>query len=210
MLYSVVSITKKNEQVAVCSLSVTHTPIHTHTHTHTHTHIKAVCTSITKQIQTTVAVIYPSSTLHYSPCHIAEDVGADHHASPAPHLFPLLLQPLLQGLLQEHLQDEHATASVERQRRDTGTDRMGGVSSSKSEKEVWSVSAVCLPGPCATVARLAGLQLSLAAGQSWLDWWQWHCSRDANSAPAEPHCVPALFLSIFLLPLLLLLLLVHR
>lgn len=69
---------------------------------------------------------HPSSTLHHSPCHIAEDVGADHHASPAPHLFPLFLQPLLQGLLQEHLRDEqrHGRQGVTETERDT-------------EREVW-------------------------------------------------------------------------
>lgn len=62
----------------------------------------------------------PTSTLHHSPCHIAQDVGADHHASPAPHLFPFLLQPLLQGLLQEHLREEqrHGRQGVTQTQRD--------------------------------------------------------------------------------------------
>lgn len=75
---------------------------------------------------------------------------------------------------------------------DTRTERMGGVSSSKSVKEVWSVSVVCLPAPRASVARLAGLQLSLAAEQNHLDQWQWDCSKAANCHCRASLCSGAL------------------
>lgn len=86
--------------------------------------IHAGCT--TKQTLTTVSatqssIFPPPPHSHHSPCHIAQDVGADHHASPAPHLFPFLLQPLLQGLLQEHLREEqrHGRQGVTQTQRDT-------------------------------------------------------------------------------------------
>lgn len=153
--------------VVSCSFwqfGLSHTHTCTHIQTHTHTHTEAVCTSITKQTRTTVAVIYPSSTLRHSPCHIAEDVGADHHASPAPHLFPLLLQPLLQGLLQEHLRDERATASGGKPQRRRDRRRTGGVSSFQVCKR--GVKCLCClppsapappptPNPRAVLAKLA-------------------------------------------------------
>lgn len=108
---------------------VTHTRILPSPHSRAHAHAHTCCTPpLQKQTLTTVAATQPPCALRHSPCHIAEDVGADHHASPAPHLFPLLLQPLLQGLLQEHLRDEQrhgrrGVAEIERNREGGGEEK---------------------------------------------------------------------------------------